>query len=168
MHVQSVIEITPTDGHLPAAVIVSGYRSSQYGLVIFILNEVTAAAINLVLDPIVNTMPLSIPGVLYVQISDETRVRQAVTSAETIYVATEFFQNLAIGYGAVSGILHPIAQRRSSQSCLRKQVPPVKRVEPRELPRAGRRTTKVVLYQAHRAQSSEAQTGSVWSVAPDG
>jgi hypothetical protein len=109
MNVRDVVEISPTNGLLPAAAIATAYRSSQYGLVVLVLNDATPAAINTILDPIVKTMPLAIPGVLYVQISDEAQVSRAVTSAVTVYVATEAFRDLAIGCGAAPGNIRPIS-----------------------------------------------------------
>ncbi|PDT50574.1 hypothetical protein [Sinorhizobium fredii] len=105
MRARSVIEIVESDGRLPAQLIVAGYWASQAGLVIFILNGVTAQMINLVLDPIVNTLPLSIPGVLYVDIKDEARVNEAVLSAEKIYAASRAFRRLANYHGVARGIV---------------------------------------------------------------
>lgn len=155
MHALNVIEITQTDGMLPAAVIITAYRSSRHGLVVFVLNDVAPAAIDVILDPVVSTMPLSIPGVLYVQISDEARVSQAVTSAETIYVATEAFRNLAVSYGA---------SPRNIRSVLAFQFWPRKRVrltpsgEARGLPTMRRAPTRAVLYQACRTQLRDSET----------
>lgn len=108
MHVQSVIEIAETDGQLPVEIIIKGYRLSQKRLTVFILNEVTPAAVNRVLDPVVPTLPLLIPGVLYIKISDEARVREAVGAAEVVYAATAMFRDLLTGYGVLPGLLRSI------------------------------------------------------------
>ena len=108
MHVQSVIEIAETDGQLPVEIIIKGYRLSQKRLTVFILNEVTPAAVNRVLDPVVPTLPLLIPGVLYVNISDEARVREAVGAAEVVYAATATFRDLLTGYGISPCLLRSI------------------------------------------------------------
>ncbi|WP_424540810.1 hypothetical protein [Sinorhizobium medicae] len=81
MQTRSVIEIAGSGIHLPAELIIAGYWASQTGLVVFVLNGVTPPAVNAVLDPIVVTLPFSIPGVLYVDINDEKRVREAVLFA---------------------------------------------------------------------------------------
>ncbi|WP_331372028.1 hypothetical protein [Sinorhizobium chiapasense] len=154
MHVQNVIEITQTDGLLPAAVIITAYRSSRYGLVVFVLNNVAPAAIDVILDPVVGTMPLSIPGVLYVQISDEAQVSQAVSSAETVYVATEAFHNLAVGYGASPGNIRPVG---SSQFWPRKRVWLTSSGAARGLPKMRRAPTRAVLYQARRTQLRDSE-----------
>ncbi|WEX85842.1 hypothetical protein PZN02_002077 [Sinorhizobium garamanticum] len=154
MHVQNVIEITQTDGLLPAAVIITAYRSSRHGLVVFVLNDVAPAAIDVILDPVVSTMPLSIPGVLYVQISDEAGVSQAVTSAEAIYVATEAFRNLAVGYGASPGNIRSVL---TSQFWPRKRMRLTVSGGARGLPTVRRTPTRTVLYQACRTQLRDSE-----------
>ncbi|PST22048.1 hypothetical protein C7U60_12455 [Mesorhizobium plurifarium] len=99
MQTRSVIEIVGSGGDLPADLIVAGYWASQTGLVVFILNDVAPQAIDLVLDPIVATLPLTIPGVLYVDIEDRLRVRETLLFAEEIYVATRVFRHLASRWG---------------------------------------------------------------------
>ncbi|MDK1378431.1 MULTISPECIES: hypothetical protein [unclassified Sinorhizobium] len=155
MHVQNVVEITPTDGLLPAAAIITAYRSSRYGLVVFVLNDVAPAAIDVILDPVVSTMPLSIPGVLYVQISDEARVSQAVSSAETVYVATETFHNLAVACGVSPANIRPVG---SSQFRPRKRVVFANSGEARGLPKMRRAPMRAVLYQACRTQLRDGET----------
>ncbi|MBB4189121.1 hypothetical protein [Sinorhizobium terangae] len=149
MHVQNVIEITQTDGLLPAAVIITAYRASRYGLVVFVLNDVAPAAIDVILDPVVSTMPLSIPGVLYVHMSDEARVCQAVTSAETVYAATEAFRNLAVGYGAPPGNIRSVL---TSELWPRKRVRLTSSGEARGLPPMRPAPTRAVLYRACRTR----------------
>jgi hypothetical protein len=126
MHVQDVLEITPTNGQLPAAMIIAAYRASQYGVVVFILSDTTPAAINAILDPVVGTMALSIPGVIYIHVSDELRVSQAVNSTEAVYFATEAFRNLAVGYGAAPGNIRSIcsSQFALSSVCIGEAFPP--------------------------------------------
>lgn len=68
MQARRVIEIVQSAGYLPAELILTGYWASQSGLVVFILNGVTPQAVDLVLDPIVVTLPMTIPGVLYVDV----------------------------------------------------------------------------------------------------
>ncbi|MCA1405020.1 hypothetical protein I6F26_08510 [Ensifer sp. IC3342] len=155
MHVLNVIEITHTDGLLPAAAIITAYRSSRHGLVVFVLNDVAPAAIDLILDPVVSTMPLSIPGVLYVPISDEARVIQAVTSAEAIYAATEAFRDLAVSYGASPGKVRPVV---TSQFWPRKRVRLTGSGEVRGLPTMRRAPSPAVLYQACRTQLRDSET----------
>ncbi len=116
MHVQSVIEIAQTDGRIPVEIIIKGYRLSQKRLTVFVLNEVTPAAVNRVLDPVVPTLPLLIPGVLYVKISDDARVREAVETAEVVYAATSLFRDLLTGYGILPGLLRPVELLRPGSS----------------------------------------------------
>jgi hypothetical protein len=109
MQARSVIEIVESGGRPPADLIVAGYWASQAGLVVFVLNGVTPQAINLVLDPIVTTLPLSIPGVLYVRIHDEARVCEAVRCADEIYAATGSFRRLTADYGIAPTRIRSVA-----------------------------------------------------------
>ncbi|OMQ43671.1 hypothetical protein BKP54_16740 [Ensifer sp. 1H6] len=126
----SVIEIMPSSGRVPAELIEAGYRSSQYGLVVFVLNNVTYQAVNLVLDPVVKTMPLSIPGVLYVKIGDEQRVREAVTSASIVYFASNSLYNLAASYGAALKLVHlDLPPQMNDTGPTPKHIPPPETVD---------------------------------------
>ena len=108
MQARRVIEIVQTGGYLPAELILTGYWASQSGLVVFILNGVTPQAVDLVLDPIVVTLPMTIPGVLYVDVGDKTRVREAVLFAEEIYAATTLFRRLTIRCGIARELIAPV------------------------------------------------------------
>ncbi|HJS62048.1 MAG TPA: hypothetical protein VJ800_09880 [Pseudolabrys sp.] len=109
MQARSVIEIVESGGRLPTELIVVGYWASQAGVVVYVLNGVTPQAINLVLDPIVTTLPLSIPGVLYVSINDKARVCEAVRCAEEIYAATRIFRQLTAHYGIAPSLIRSVA-----------------------------------------------------------
>lgn len=91
-----VVEIANEDGAVPAALIEKGYRASQRCPVVFVLNGVSAQVVNLILDPVVPQLPLNIPGVIYVDIRDEERVRDVVLSARAILTSTDVFHRLAI------------------------------------------------------------------------
>ncbi|WP_156943366.1 hypothetical protein M728_000141 [Ensifer sp. WSM1721] len=108
MHARSVIEIADTKGIVPVQLILAGYWASQDRLVAFILNGVTPQSIDLVLDPIVSTLPILIPGVLYIDIRDKARVCEAVQSAEEIFAASRTFRRLTVYYGARQGIVRPV------------------------------------------------------------
>ncbi len=62
----------------------------------------------MVLDPIVVTLPMTIPGVLYVDVGDKTRVREAVLFAEEIYAATRLFRRLTIRCGIAPKLIAPV------------------------------------------------------------
>ena len=98
-HVGYVVEIAVEGGAVPAALIEKGYRASQRCPVVFVLNGVSPQVVNLVLDPVVPQLPLNIPGVVYVDIGDEERVRDAVLSARAILTSTDAFHRLAICLG---------------------------------------------------------------------
>jgi hypothetical protein len=103
-----VVEIAADNGAPPVELIENCYRLSTACLVVFILNGVSPQTINMILDPIVPNLPLNIPGVLYVDINDEARVRQSVLSSETILARTQTFHRMVARYGlagdAFSGV----------------------------------------------------------------
>jgi hypothetical protein len=65
-------------------------------LIALILNGVEADAADRVLDPVVARMPLNIPGVAYLPIEDDTRVRDAVLSADAVFVTTLRFRHAVL------------------------------------------------------------------------
>ncbi|HEV7308401.1 hypothetical protein [Ensifer sp.] len=157
MHVQSVIEIAETDGRLPVEIIIKGYRLSQKQLTVFILNEVTPAAVNRVLDPVVPTLPLLIPGVLYVKISDDARVREAVAAADVVYAATAMFRDLLTGYGVLPCLLRSIELLRPDAS---KRIRLSKSGELKRAATAAKVQRRTITYLASLARSYLREAGS--------
>ncbi|HEV7321399.1 MAG TPA: hypothetical protein VGO04_22575 [Ensifer sp.] len=157
MYVQSVIEIAETDGQLPVEIIIKGYRLSQKRLTVFILNEVTPAAVNRVLDPVVPTLPLLIPGVLYVKMSDGARVREAVEAAEVVYAATAMFRDLLTGYGILPCLLRSIETLKPDSSKRVRLVTPGEQKRGSSAPKGQRRT---ITYLASLARSYLRELGS--------
>lgn len=89
MCVQAVIEITSSsDGRLPARLLSEAYRASDCGMIILILNGVAPVAVDGLLDHVVASLPLSIPGVLYVDAGDEAAVDGALCRTGIVFVAT--------------------------------------------------------------------------------
>ncbi|MGZ2386160.1 hypothetical protein [Rhizobium brockwellii] len=84
MQLRIAIEIVRIGGRVPLDLIINGYRSSKYGSVAFILNGVTPQIVNRILDPVVPTMGLDIPGVRYIDIKSEVDVVEAIFSASSI------------------------------------------------------------------------------------
>jgi hypothetical protein len=104
-----VVEIAGEGGAVPVALIEHGYRASQRYPVVFVLNGVSPQMVDLVLDPIVPQLPLNIPGVVYVDIGDEERVREALLSAQAILTSTEAFRRLATCLGVADDPTDAIA-----------------------------------------------------------
>jgi hypothetical protein len=95
----AAIEITCLNDGLPIRTIEEGYQFSRSGTVLFIMNGVTARQINLALDRIVPTLPLTIPGVLYVNIADDEQTRGAFEVVPVICPASGLCRHIAIASG---------------------------------------------------------------------
>ncbi|WP_113448027.1 hypothetical protein [Rhizobium cremeum] len=91
MSYRIAIEITRQAGALPEDLIVRSYRYSQYGAVAFILNGVTPTEINVILDPIVPTLPLGIPGVRYIDIKARAVVCEIVLASGAVIAISPTF-----------------------------------------------------------------------------
>ncbi|BCP53001.1 hypothetical protein K32_16180 [Kaistia sp. 32K] len=120
----AVIEISSvTEGSEPIQLLHCAYRASQSGLVALVLNGVEPRAADRILDPVVADMPLTIPGVEYVSIDDDARVRDAVLSAGIVFVMTRRFRSAVLGLGVdreriwpVRSILTRLGQEPRSRS----------------------------------------------------
>ena len=63
-------------GRLPADLIVATYRSSTRRCAALALaDDVSTSAVDALLDPVVKTLPLTMPGVLYIAMQDEGALR---------------------------------------------------------------------------------------------
>ena len=99
--------ITKINGLLEPSIVQALYRASQAGLIALVLNGVEAVAADRVLDPVVARMPLTIPGVAYLPIDDDARVREAVLCASAVFVATHRFRDAVLGLGVEAGRIWP-------------------------------------------------------------
>ena len=86
----AVVEIVAgTDGALPTELVRTIYRASAEGLYVLALHDSDPVAIDHALDALVGTLPLDIPGVIYVDAGDEASLRCALGMTECI-LATSF------------------------------------------------------------------------------
>jgi hypothetical protein len=86
-------------GRVPVPLLRCAYRASRTGLIALILNGVDVRAADRVLDPVVARLPRTIPGVAYLAIDDDDRVRDAVLSAQVVLAATAPFLNSILRLG---------------------------------------------------------------------
>ena len=108
MQIWATIEISSNlEGRAPVQLLRCAYRASQAGLIALVLNGVEAIAADRVLDPVVARMPLTIPGVAYLPIDDDARVREAVLCASAVFVATHRFRDAVLGLGVEAGRIWP-------------------------------------------------------------
>lgn len=113
MRALALIEIVAdTEGRVPAELVQAVYRASEKGLFILALHGIEPDAIDRSLDPVVSTMPLDIPGVIYIDAGDEGAMRAALRAVERVYATSLAFKAwiAAIGHDempAVAGIEIP-------------------------------------------------------------
>ncbi|MCX5578648.1 hypothetical protein [Kaistia terrae] len=104
----AAIEISlDVKGRPPVQLLRCAYRASRSGLIALVMNGVEPGAANRVLDPVVARMPLTIPGVAYLPIGDDERVRDAVLSADAILVATARFRQAVLDLGVDPEVIWP-------------------------------------------------------------
>lgn len=89
-----VIEIAKELGLLTETLLVVGYRYSRFGRVSFILNGIKPREADRILDPVVEELSLSIPGVKYVDIVFEVEVRSAVRAAKAVIATSLEFSRI--------------------------------------------------------------------------
>jgi hypothetical protein len=75
------------NGRAPVELVESAYRASRRGRIILLLDGIDPAAIDAMLEPLVPTMRLTIPGILYVDAEDAASVAQAVSQSCSIFTA---------------------------------------------------------------------------------
>ena len=95
-----LVEISSTrSGGVPAGLIVRAYKASRFQQIALVLNRVSAVQVNKVLDPVVQTMPLDIPGVIYVDVSDRPRLHHLLGTARMIVASTSWLRSAAFRAG---------------------------------------------------------------------
>lgn len=110
MRVRGVVEISGRKGRVPAGLVEDCYRASQNGLVALVLRDIPPQAVDRILDPLVPTLPLNIPGVLYIDSRETGRVREALLAAESIFVATAAFRGVVRALGVAPRLIAPVSQ----------------------------------------------------------
>lgn len=95
------------DGRPPSDLIRTIYRASEGGQYICALRGVDWHMMNKVLDPLVATMPLTIPGILYVDIENESAIRQAILSTDLMLAISSQFRAMgeALGFQRHAGTM---------------------------------------------------------------
>lgn len=100
MPVLGAIEISKgCDGRMPSIVIEQAYRLSRAGSVFLVLNGIIAQDVNRILDAVVPTMPLHIPGVLYIAMADTKKLHEVIDAAPAIYAASHVFRHFVAAHG---------------------------------------------------------------------
>lgn len=94
----ALIEIVrEPEGGVPAPLVRSIYKASASGVFVLALRDIHPLEIDALLDDLVRVMPLSIPGIRYIDARDPAAVLKAAASTSTIIAATLEFVNLFNG-----------------------------------------------------------------------
>lgn len=94
MGVLAVVEIERgSNGELPSDLIRLAYQASRRGQIVLVLNDVSPLDIDAEIDALVKTMPLNIPGLLYIDGQDAGRLAVSSAQANMIFISprTEMF-----------------------------------------------------------------------------
>jgi hypothetical protein len=88
MHSFAAVEIRSlADGALPVRLLHAAYRASRRGRIILILDGIPPSAVDDALDPLVPSIRLDIPGLVYVDGRDGTAVAEAVEAAGIVFAS---------------------------------------------------------------------------------
>ncbi|NTG05519.1 hypothetical protein [Rhizobium rhizogenes] len=105
MEIVRIVEIAVAQNEPPIDLIRETYRASECVAIALVLNGVSPQTVNAVLDPIVATMSLAIPGVIYLDIRQQEQLREAIISASQIYVATQQFLDFLLAYRSSAKVI---------------------------------------------------------------
>lgn len=108
MTINDVIEISSNGGRAPTRLIRAIYRASRFGQIALVLHDVEPQSVDRILDPVVESLPTTIPGVIYIDFCDEARVREALRSAGFVFVSTGAFRQFAESCGVEDRRLYSV------------------------------------------------------------
>jgi hypothetical protein len=80
------------DGALQAGLIAAAYRASLAAPVLLVLDRVSPAEVDKVLDDVVRSSPLNRPGVRYADVEDDATVLAAATRAHRTFATSDRFR----------------------------------------------------------------------------
>ena len=80
------------DGALQGELIAAAYRASLDARVLLVLDRVSPAEVDKVLDGVVRSSPLQRPGVRYANVEDDATVLGAATQAHRIFASSDCFR----------------------------------------------------------------------------
>ena len=80
------------DGALQGGLIAAAYRASLAAPVLLVLDRVSPAEVDEVLDDVVRSSPLNRPGVRYADVDDDATVLGAAKRARRIFASSDCFR----------------------------------------------------------------------------
>lgn len=93
-------------GQAPTELIESAYRASRRGRIILLLDGIDPESIDAMLEPLVPTMRLTIPGILYVDAEDAASVAEALSQSCSIFTA----EKGRLSHVCCAGVVHDLAE----------------------------------------------------------
>jgi hypothetical protein len=119
MPAKKIVEIAADpSGRAPANLIEIAYRASRDEPITLILNGISRSSVDRILDPVVEAIPLSIPGVVYVDLQNIAAVRNVVLAATAIFIATREFHSLIRELGAAPTQIRSVRSKWSGVKLL--------------------------------------------------
>jgi hypothetical protein len=104
MSFYAVVEIAPdSNGALPSHLLTAAYRASREATVLLVLNGVSVASVDQLLDPIVRREGVAVRGVVYATVEDAT-VMLAARTAPVVLASSSLLrtQFRALGIAALA------------------------------------------------------------------
>ena len=80
------------DGALQGGLITAAYRASLAAPVLLVLDRVSPAEVDKVLDNVVRSSPLNRPGIRYASVEDDATVLAAAKQAHRIFASSDCFR----------------------------------------------------------------------------
>jgi len=80
------------DGALQGALITAAYNASLAAPVLLVLDRVSPAEVDKVLDNVVRSSPLNRPGIRYANVEDDATVLAAAKQAHRIFASSDGFR----------------------------------------------------------------------------
>ncbi|MXN67420.1 hypothetical protein GR183_21140 [Stappia sp. GBMRC 2046] len=108
MKINDVIEIASNGQGAPTGLIRAIYQASQFGQIALVLHDIEPESVDQILDPVVETLPRTIPGVVYIDFNDKDRIREVVSSANCVFFATRAFRRIVSSCGVDSDRLYSV------------------------------------------------------------
>jgi hypothetical protein len=89
----AVLEVArQPDGGLRGGLIAAAYHASLAAPVLLVLDRVSPAEVDKVLDDVVRSSPLNRPGVRYADVEDDATVLAAAKQAQRIFASSDCFR----------------------------------------------------------------------------
>ena len=89
----AVLEVgRQSDGALQGGLIAAAYHASLAAPVLLVLDRISPAEVDKVLDDVVRSLPLSRRGVRYADVEDDATVLAAAKQAHRIFASSDYFR----------------------------------------------------------------------------